>query len=95
MFVLIILEKIKEMRLKCSQGSVTELQIMTNYQEMRVKATNTQLNKLKSAAKIKAGTALRINMKNFQDKELPRKVFLIIKQTTKIPLLAICHRYKT
>ena len=32
--------------------------------------TNTQLNKLKSAAKNKTGTILR-TMKNFQDEELP------------------------
>ena len=31
----------------------------------------TQLNKLKSAAKNKTGTILRINRKNFQDEELP------------------------
>ena len=44
---------------------------MANYQEVRVKLTNTQLNKLKSAAKNKTGTILRINRKNFQDEELP------------------------
>ena len=37
---------------------------MVNYQEARVKLTNTQLNKLKSAAKNKAGTILRLNKKN-------------------------------
>ena len=34
---------------------------MVNYQEARVKRTNTQLNKLKSAAKNKTGTILRVN----------------------------------
>ena len=34
---------------------------MENYQEARVKLTNTQLNKLKSAAKTKTRTILRIN----------------------------------
>ena len=38
---------------------------MMSYQEVRVKLTNTQLNKLKSAAKNKRGTILRINKKNF------------------------------
>ena len=33
---------------------------MANYQETRVKLTNAQLNKLKSAAKNKAGTVLTI-----------------------------------
>ena len=32
MFILTILEKIKETRLKLSQGSVIVLQIMVNYQ---------------------------------------------------------------
>ena len=53
MFVLKILEKIKKKRLKFSQGSVTVLQKMANYQEARVKLTNTRLNKLKSAAENK------------------------------------------
>ena len=29
------------------------------------------------------GTTLRINKENFQDEELPHKLFLTIKQTTK------------
>ena len=33
---------------------------MTNYEEARVKLTNIQLNKLKSAAKYKTGTTMRI-----------------------------------
>ena len=37
---------------------------MANYQEARVKLTNTQLNKLKSTAKNETGTILRLN-KNF------------------------------
>ena len=43
---------------------------MANYQEVRVKLTNTQLNKLKSAAQNKTGTILRLNKKNFEDEEL-------------------------
>ena len=46
-----ILEKTKKMRIKFSQGSVTILKIITNYQEVRVKLVNMQLIKLKSAAK--------------------------------------------
>ena len=46
---------------------------MANYQEARVRLTNTQLNKLKFAAKNKTGTILRINQKNFQDEELPHE----------------------
>ena len=43
---------------------------MTNYTEERVKLTNTQLNKLKSAAKSKTGTTSMIIKKNFEDEEL-------------------------
>ena len=57
---------------------------MSNYQEARVKITNTQLSKLKSAAKPKTGTILRFNKKNFEDKELPHELFLTTRQTTKI-----------
>ena len=42
MFVLTILEKIKKIRLKFSQGSVTVLSKIANYQEPRVKLTNAQ-----------------------------------------------------
>ena len=44
---------------------------MANCEEARVKLTNTQLNKLKSAAKNKAGVILRLNKKNFENEELP------------------------
>ena len=43
---------------------------MANYQEVRVKLTNTQLHKLKSAAKNKIQTILRLNKKNFEEEEL-------------------------
>ena len=52
---------------------------MTNYQEARFKPTNTQLNKLKSAAKNKAGTKLRSNKKNFEDEEFLHELFLTKK----------------
>ena len=57
---------------------------MTKFEEPRVKLTNTQLNKLKSAAKHKAGTTLRITKKNFHDGELPQELFLTTRQKTKI-----------
>ena len=53
MFILMVLEKIKEKRLKFLQGSVAILEKMTNYQEARVKLTTTQLNKLKFSAYIR------------------------------------------
>ena len=57
---------------------------MVNYQEARVKLSNTQLNKLKSATKNNTGTALRITRKNFQAEELSHELFLTTRQTTKI-----------
>ena len=57
---------------------------MANYQEARVKLTNTQLYKLKSAAKFKTGTILRLNEKSFEDEVLPYELFLTTRQTSKI-----------
>ena len=50
----------------------------------RIKVANTQLKKLNSAIKKKAGTILRLNNKKFQDKELPNELFLTTRQTTKM-----------
>ena len=45
---------------------------MVNYQEVRVNLTNTnKLNKLKSAAKNKTGTILKLIKKNFENEEFP------------------------
>ena len=65
---------------------------MANYQEARVKLKNIQLKKLKSAAKNKTGTILRLNKKNFEDEELPHELFLTTRQTTKIRN-AFANRY--
>ena len=56
---------------------------MANYQEVRFKLTNTQLNKLKSTAKKKKDRN-NIKIKNSEDEELPHELFLTIRQTTKI-----------
>ena len=56
---------------------------MIIYQETRVKLTNMQLNKLKSAAKNKSGTVLIKNKKNSEDEELPHELFLTARKTTK------------
>ena len=50
--------------------------MITSYQEARVKLTNTQLNKLKSTAKNKIVTILRLNKKKFEDEELRHELFL-------------------
>ena len=57
---------------------------MANYQEARVKSTNTQLNKLKSATKNKKGSILRLIKKKFKGKEFPHELFLTTRQTNKI-----------
>ena len=57
---------------------------MENYQGARVKVTNTQLNKFKSAAKNNTRTILKTNKKNFQDEQLPYELFSKIRTTTKI-----------
>ena len=77
MFILMILERIKETRLKFSQESVTVLYIMSNYQKATIKLTNEQLNQLS-----KTGTMLRISKKKFQDEEMSHVVFLTTNQTT-------------
>ena len=57
---------------------------MVNYQEVKVKLTNTQLNKLKLGAQNKARAILRLNKKNFEDEELPHELFLTTRQKTKL-----------
>ena len=56
---------------------------MGNYQEARVKLSNTLLKKLKSSGKSKAGLILRLNKKKFEDEELSHELFLTRRQTTK------------
>ena len=73
MFILTILEKIKETRLKFSQFYIIKA---------RVKLTNTKLNKLKFTAKNKTGTILRLTKKNFEDEELPSELLLTTRQIT-------------
>ena len=57
---------------------------MANYQQGRVKLTNTQLNKLKSTAKTKAKIISRLNKRQIEYEELPHELFLTISQTSKI-----------
>ena len=57
---------------------------MANYEESRIKLTNTQLNKLKSVTKNNTATTLRITKKTIQDEELPHELLLATGQKTKI-----------
>ena len=51
-----------------------------SYGEARFKITNTQFNKLKSAAKNKTWTTLKITKKNFKVKELPHELLVSLRQ---------------
>ena len=66
MFVLTILEKNQSNKIKIFSRKCNSIIKMVNYQEARVKLTNIKLKKLKSAAKIKKGTLLRLTKKNFE-----------------------------
>ena len=55
---------------------------MTNFQEAKVKLTNTQLNKSNSAAKNKTENIK--NKEEFQDEEFPHELFLTTRRITKI-----------
>ena len=57
---------------------------MVNYLRARVKLTNTQLNKLKSASKNKAGAILRINKKNVQDEAFSHELLVTKRPATKM-----------
>ena len=49
-----------------------------------MKLTNTQLNRLKSAAVNKTGTILILNKKDFEDEGSPHEFFRTTRQTTKL-----------
>ena len=57
---------------------------MANYQEKRVKLTNKQLNKSRSAAQKQDRNNTKNKQENFQDEELAHELFLTTRQTTKI-----------
>ena len=48
---------------------------MANYQEARVKVANTQLNKLKSSAKDKTRTILRLIEEKLEDESMPYDLY--------------------
>ena len=75
MFALTILEKIKKNEIKIFSRKCNSIINNTNYQEARVKLTHTQLNRLKSAAKSKAGTILRLDKKNLKMKNCQMNFF--------------------
>ena len=57
---------------------------MVEYNKVNVKLLDTQLKKLKNAAKNKTGTTLRINLKMFYRNNLPHELLLTTRQKTKV-----------
>ena len=55
---------------------------MVEYNKVNVKLTDSQLNKLKSAAKNQTRVTLRINAKMFNGNNLPQELLLIRRQRT-------------
>ena len=57
---------------------------MVEYSKVKVKSTDTQLKKLKTAVKNKSGTTLRISLKMFNGNNLPHESLLTTRQKTRI-----------
>ena len=56
---------------------------MVEYNKVNVKLTDTQLKKLKTAVKNKAGTTLRMNSKILDGNDLPHELLLATRQKKK------------
>ena len=57
---------------------------MVEYSKVNIKLTDTQLKKLKAVVKNNKGATLRINLKMFNENNLPHELLLTIRQTTKV-----------
>ena len=57
---------------------------MVEYNTVNAKLLDSQLNKLKNAAKSKQGTTLRMNARMFSARNLPHELLLTTRQTTKL-----------
>ena len=57
---------------------------MVEYNTVNANLSNSQLNKLISAAKNKQGSTLRMNAKMFNGNNLPHELLLTTRQTTKL-----------
>ena len=57
---------------------------MIEYCKVDLKLTNTQLKKLKNAAKNKTRTTLRMILKMFDGSDLPHELLLTTRQKTKL-----------
>ena len=57
---------------------------MVEYNNINVKSSDWQLNKLKSAAKNQRGVTLRMNIKMFEGSNLPHDLLLTTRQKSKL-----------
>ena len=57
---------------------------MVEYNSINVGLSDSQLNKLKTAVKNNQGRTLRMNAKMFSANNLPHKLLLTTRQTTKL-----------
>ena len=57
---------------------------MDEYFKLNVKLSNSQLNKLKTAAKNQTEVTLRMNIKMFNGNNLPHELLLTTRQKTKL-----------
>ena len=57
---------------------------MVEYSKVNIKLTDTQLKKLKAVVKNNKGATLRINLKMFNENNLPHELLLTIRQKTKV-----------
>ena len=57
---------------------------MVEYNKVNVKLSDTQLKKLKNSVKNKTGTTLRINLKMFNENNLPHELLLTTRQKPKV-----------
>ena len=55
---------------------------MVEYSKVKVKLTDTQLKKLKTAVKNNVGTTLKISLKMLNGNNLPHELLLITRQKT-------------
>ena len=70
---------------------------MVEYNTVNVKLSNSLLNKLKSAAKNRQGTALIMNIRMFNSDNLPHELLLTTRQITKLrnAIQNICQLIKS
>ena len=75
MFILTILEINLRNRIYIFSRKCNSIIKNGKLSRSEIELTNTQLTKLKSAAKNKIRTILKLKKKNFEDEELPHELF--------------------